>query len=85
MSIHQSESSRVAKIEKTMRSTAAAMMPKSTARERWWAGSPAAAKPITTALSPDRMMLSQMISARPDSMPLYASIEVPPGSCVMTG
>ena len=48
-------------MEKMMRRTVAKSMPNKMARERCAAGSPAAAKPIRTALSPDSTTLANMI------------------------
>src|SRR6185369_12490449 len=49
----------------TTRSTTAAPEPRTTAFICWCAGSVRAASAITTALSPDRMMLIQMILTSP--------------------
>src|SRR6267378_683955 len=49
----------------TMRSTTAAAAPQMTACFCWCAGRERAARAITTALSPDRMMLTQMIAPSP--------------------
>src|SRR6267143_5007019 len=49
----------------TMRSTTAAPAPQMTAFVCWCAGNERAASAITTALSPDRMMLTQMIAPSP--------------------
>src|SRR5881409_3084470 len=49
----------------TMRSTTAAPAPQMTACFCWCAGKERAASAITTALSPDRMMLTQMIAPSP--------------------
>src|SRR5690348_14233304 len=49
----------------TMRNTTAAAAPQMTACLCWCTGNERAASAITTALSPDRMMLSQMIAPSP--------------------
>src|SRR5947208_608933 len=50
---------------RTMRSTTAAAAPQMTACLCWCTGKERAASAITTALSPDRMMLTQMIAPSP--------------------
>ena len=58
-------SSATAKIVRMIRITTAAPEPHSTAAFCCFAGSERAASAITTALSPDRMMLTPMIFSRP--------------------
>ena len=62
---HGSCSSATAKIVNTIRITTAAPAPQNTACFCCLGGSARAASAITTALSPDRTMLTPMILARP--------------------